>query len=125
MTVRPPRELGWRREGDMEIGAIGEQTVHVCNPFVDLNFGAYRAETAFAGSGNMAYFSRMVGTGIGGVTKAFRFPTVHDFPDVVGHVDGDQMSEGIEKGFPIILENLLERKAISANGLHGGREFTS
>ena len=117
-------KLGWHRESDVIVRAIWEQPVHVCYPSIDLDFGANRTETAFAGSGNMAYFFGMVGTDIGGVTKAFWLPAIHDFPNIVGYMNGNQMFVDREEGLPVILKNLLESKAVLVNDFHNGREFT-
>ena len=72
----------------------------------------------------MTCFSRMIGASIGGVTKTFWFPATHNFPNVEGYVKSDHMSVGTEKSLPVLLEDLLERKTVWADGFHDGWEFT-
>ena len=48
------------RTGDVEIGAIGKQSIRIGYPLIDLNLGADRTEAAFACSGDVCNLIGMV-----------------------------------------------------------------
>ena len=83
-------ELRWNRKGDMEVRTVWKQVVHVCYPFVHLDFRTNRTETAFTGMRDVAYLRRMSGAGERGKSEASGLPAIHHFPDVVGYIPGDQ-----------------------------------
>ncbi len=72
----------------------------------------------------MAYFSGMVGTSKSCIAKTVRLTAVHDFPDVVGHVNGNKALVCRKELIPVIQENLFECEAVFADGLHGGEVYT-
>nr|VFK47287.1 MAG: hypothetical protein BECKTC1821D_GA0114238_10448 [Candidatus Kentron sp. TC] len=71
------------REGDVEMGAVGKQPIHIGYSLIDLNLGADRTEAAFACSGDVSNLIGMVGTNISGIAESFRLSMVHDLPNIV------------------------------------------
>jgi hypothetical protein len=102
----------------MEIRTVWEKPVHVCNPLIDLNFGTDRTKAAFAGMRDMAYFRRMDGTGKCGETKTIRFTAIHNLPDVVSHIPGNQCRVISQERIPIFLENELKGNRTFLDGFH-------
>ncbi len=114
-------ELGRYGEGDVKIGAVWEKFVHLCDPSVNLDLGADRAEAAFAGSGNVADLVRVIWAGERGESETLRISAVYDLPDIEGHVPLDLTAIEGKEVIPVFLEDLFECEGGPAYCLHGRR----
>ena len=106
----------------MIIGAVWKHSVHFRNPSVHLDFGAYRAESAFAGFWNVANLIRVIGAGKCEKAEAVRLSAIDNFPNIVSHIPCDQHRAGGKEGGPVFLENLFESERAFGDSFHNGLE---
>jgi hypothetical protein len=91
----------------MKIRTVRKKPVHVCDPLINLNLGTDRTKAAFAGMRDMAYFRRMDGTSKCGETETIRFSAIHNLPDVVNHIPGNQCLMASKERIPVLLKDEL------------------
>jgi len=91
----------------MEIGAVWKRVINLSDPFIALSFSTDRAKATFTGTGNNPYLTRMIGTCKGSKTEAIRFSAIHDFPDIVSHVPGNECFMLSNKALSVFLKDLF------------------